>query len=276
MLSREIWLGDPTDFVQESFVGNFNGNDPGVDPVWDTTRGFFWPINQTNLGLVDPRLVYQDLGKLAQTPVFIRRLQLNLTGQATWRFELVDGVNIAVLKFGTTETSFYSEDVGTLTPGQKVRLLTTGGTSHVRMVVTLELATRRLLPSALVGTSTPPVPVPGSGSDDFVINVGRNGLATGVYLRTSDGVLTNISPVVLPFDATLIAMSASSASAQTWTAEVHLLNVLVTGATLGLVTASSAYRNDLSINLNAGDKIEVFCNGVGVDRPDVNLVFRRR
>jgi hypothetical protein len=75
---------------------------------------------------------------------------------------------------------------------------------------------------------------------------------------------------------TLIAISASGANAQTWTAEIHLLETLVPGATLNVVAATKAWRNDLSIDFNEGDGVEIYCNGAAIQKPNIHAIFRKR
>jgi len=107
-------------------------------------------------------------------------------------------------------------------------------------------------------------------------SAGRATLATGIYLRTNNNLPTNISPIILPFDATLIAVSASGAAAQTWAAEVHLLGSLIAGALVNVTAAQSAFTAALSIDFDAGDGVQLFCNGTSIDRPNIDAVFRRR
>jgi hypothetical protein len=105
---------------------------------------------------------------------------------------------------------------------------------------------------------------------------GRNQNATNIYLRHQQNIPMNISPAILPFDATLIAISASSQTAATWVAEVHEDGSLVTGAVLNISAADSGFRNDLAIDFSAGDKVQLFCSGSAVPGPHVEAVFRRR
>jgi hypothetical protein len=119
----------------------------------------------------------------------------------------------------------------------------------------------------------------GPGVDDryFSLGASRDRLVTtNIYLRTHDNIPTNVSPIILPFNSTLIAISASCSSASTWVAEVHLAGSLVTGAILNIAAAVKAYRNDLTIDFNAGDGVQIYCNGTGVPFPNVDLIFRRR
>lgn len=113
-------------------------------------------------------------------------------------------------------------------------------------------------------------------TDTLDVTAARNAVnTTNVYLRDSDGAPTNQAPYVLPYDATLIAMSSSTNGIETWTAEVHVNGVLVVGATLAS-TAVDNNRATYNINFNAGDKVMLYCNGTNIDRPRINAIFRRR
>lgn len=105
---------------------------------------------------------------------------------------------------------------------------------------------------------------------------GRSANATNIYLRDADGVPSNLSPYILPFDAYLIGISASTDGAETWTAEVHKELSLISGATLDITAADSGQRSDLEISLNAGDEINLYCNGTAINRPTVTVFFKKR
>lgn len=111
--------------------------------------------------------------------------------------------------------------------------------------------------------------------DTFSTNASRTLLTSNIYLWR-DAVPTNLTPLILPFNATLYAISASGAQAQTWQAQVHAALALVPGAVLNIVAATSAFDNALSIDFNQGDRISVFLSGTLIDRPNVDLFFRRR
>lgn len=100
--------------------------------------------------------------------------------------------------------------------------------------------------------------------------------ATNIYLRGPDGVATNIAPFVLPWDATLVAMTASARDSNTWTAEVRVGGTLVTGASLSIVASTTATNSTLNVDFSAGDGVQTYLNGSGIRQPRVNLVFARR
>ena len=101
--------------------------------------------------------------------------------------------------------------------------------------------------------------------------------ASNIYFDGPGGVAMNTSGFVLPWDTTLLAISAATNAAETWTAEVHKNGAgLVSGATLSLAAVASGYRNDLSIDFNAGDEVQLYVNGSSVGRPSMVAIFKRR
>ena len=106
---------------------------------------------------------------------------------------------------------------------------------------------------------------------------GRNANnASNIYLRSFDRVATSATPLIIPFDSTLIGMTASTTSAETWSAQVHIANSLVVGAALAVTAATSAVDMTLNIDFSAGDEIQIFASGTGLSRPHVNLYFAKR
>lgn len=112
-------------------------------------------------------------------------------------------------------------------------------------------------------------------TDVYCIGGARdNTKASNIYLRTYDNATTLTSPFVVPFDSTLIAMSASSETAATWTAEVRVGQVLVPGASL-LVTATDTAYAAKNVAFVAGTRVQLFCNGSNIPYPRINLFFLR-
>jgi len=115
------------------------------------------------------------------------------------------------------------------------------------------------------------------GVDSLIFSAGRNSFSvTNLYLSDGNGIPTNTTPYIVPWDCTLHAIGAACNSATLWQAEIHLNGVLIPGATLVIPTAVSAYRNDLDLNLSAGDAISIYCRGSGVRYPRVVSTWRRR
>jgi len=103
----------------------------------------------------------------------------------------------------------------------------------------------------------------------------RNNVAN-IYLYGPDSTPTNIAPFILPWDATLIAITASGRDADTWIAEVRVNETLVTGASLSIAASTTAVDATMNVDFNAGDGVQTFLSGTGVRQPRVNLVFAKR
>jgi len=114
-------------------VHTFTGNSPGTAPdgaVSTSSARIQWN-NVSGGGLID----LADLGN--EGPMRVVRVVLFMAGQATWSLNLLDGTNSLVLASGTTQTSYTAEALAYLIGGQKLQLVTTGGTTAVKMVVTV-------------------------------------------------------------------------------------------------------------------------------------------
>ena len=112
--------------------------------------------------------------------------------------------------------------------------------------------------------------------DSYVLVSARNAITTDVYLRGTNGVPTNLSGFVLPFDSTIIGIGVETNGSFTWTAEVYSNGGAVPIAQLAVAAASKAYTSALSVNVNAGDSLSVYCSGTNIDRPSVTVFLRRR
>ena len=114
-------------------------------------------------------------------------------------------------------------------------------------------------------------------SAGFSVGAARDfATVTNTYLRLEDGLPTNVTPITLPYDCTLIALTATTQSTETWTAEVHSALTLIPGALLSVVAASSGFTNTLSIDFTAGDQIQLFANGTDLSSPRMFATFIRR
>lgn len=133
--SPKISIYHPTDFVM-SATTNFNGAVPDGDISIDSTTGRISWAAGTNQGLVDP-LLFGHNGH-----VRVVKLQLWMAGQATWTVTAEDPINATtyssgLLVSGTTETYAEKEFLTILSPGQRIKVVTTGGATSVRMLMTL-------------------------------------------------------------------------------------------------------------------------------------------
>lgn len=120
----------------------------------------------------------------------------------------------------------------------------------------------------------------------FCFTVGRdNNNVTNSWLRQPDGLPMNMSPWVVPFDATITAISAATNSAETWDAEIYRNAVVRTGGTpsdasklteLVIAAADSGQVAGLSVDVDAGDELGVFLRGSMIGRPNVTVFMVRR
>ena len=100
-----------------------------------------------------------------------------------------------------------------------------------------------------------------------------NNIVTNTFLRIGGNSFSNNSPVVTPYDITLIGMSLSTNAAETWIGSIWVNGA--TGATLSVTAADSAYASNYSLGITAGSKISFYCAGSTVDRPNLTGWFRR-
>ena len=116
----------------------------------------------------------------------------------------------------------------------------------------------------------------GPQTDVYTLSAGRNNPnVTNSYLN-SDETPTNITPMVLSTNATLVAMSIASNGPENWTAQVRVGNVLVPGASLASGGLAKAYSSAYSIDFSAGDGVQLYCSGTTINRPRAILWFKRR
>ena len=90
-----------------------------------------------------------------------------------------------------------------------------------------------------------------------------------------DGVLTNITPFIVPYGCELTKITASTLGNETWEAHVYQNGVSV--ASLSITGASSGVSGDLSILFNAGDEIRLRQeNGTGaINNPRIQAFFKQ-
>jgi len=100
---------------------------------------------------------------------------------------------------------------------------------------------------------------------------------TNVYLRGEGDAPSNLNGFVLPWNATLIAISMSSnTNDKTWSAQVRRNGDPTPQDFLTSINKYSKYNDLKNIDFNAGDRIEIFCSGQDIQYPKVSLFFRRR
>jgi len=109
-------------------------------------------------------------------------------------------------------------------------------------------------------------------------NAGRNSNnVTTQFLRGEADTPWNLNGFVLPWNATLISMTMSeNVNNQTWTAEVRKNGIATVIDSLTITNQYSNFDNLKNTDFNAGDRIQIYCNGYFVKYPYVTLFFRRR
>lgn len=96
------------------------------------------------------------------------------------------------------------------------------------------------------------------------------------FMRCSSEFTSNQSSARLMHNMTLIGISAQTNGAETWTARVRKNGSVTNLASLVLTAVDGDSDDTLNIDFNVDDKIEVFIDGSGVDRPLVRLEFAQR
>lgn len=114
----------------------------------------------------------------------------------------------------------------------------------------------------------------GSEASRVTYQGARNRNVSNTYLM-SHGVFTNVVPIVTAEALTLIGISASTRVNETWTAEIHNNGVLIPGATLSLAGVDENTRLDLSIAVAAGANLSFYVNGIGINRPRIQAIFKK-
>jgi len=116
-----------------------------------------------------------------------------------------------------------------------------------------------------------------TGASDMMIGGGRAGsTVSNVYLRGPGNVPMNLAGYVVPFDAKIVGISAACRNAQTWTMEVRKNNNVAVIASITLTAVERDYDNTLDINIDAGDELQFYCNGLNINAPSGSVILRRR
>jgi len=103
--------------------------------------------------------------------------------------------------------------------------------------------------------------------DRKMVWAGRNANATNLYLRTVDSVATSVSGYRALRSGTITGLVAQTGSNSTWTLEIRKNGVTTPIASLSITTASGAQDATINVDFNAGDELEIFCNGSAVPTP---------
>jgi len=123
------------------------------------------------------------------------------------------------------------------------------------------------------GKATPPT---GRLDDIVAFCMGRNsGTVTDVYLQGAGGVPANLSGFVVPLDAQIIGMSAACETNASWVAEVRRNGTATVLASLTFSSSRKEYEVfSAPVDIDAGDELQVYCNGTGVPYPYVTVFLK--
>lgn len=108
---------------------------------------------------------------------------------------------------------------------------------------------------------------------------GRNSaVTTNIYLRVNQNIPSNLAGFTVPFDATIIAISANrNGTGNAWTGEVRVNPSTSAIASISLLgSESSKVDNTLSVDVDEGDILSVFMSGTSINRPKVDVFLIRR
>ena len=100
------------------------------------------------------------------------------------------------------------------------------------------------------------------------------GGVTNVYLRSGDGLPYNTTPMIMPFDGTIKHISMSTSANSTWIAEVRDNGTAITGATISNKTTGT--YSSFNVNVNAGARLQLYCNGSSVANPRILVTIVKR
>lgn len=96
------------------------------------------------------------------------------------------------------------------------------------------------------------------------------------YLRFGGAFTSNQSSGRLERNMTLVGIAVQTNGTETWTARVRKNGNLTNLASLAVTAADGSQETTTNVDFNAGDKIEVYCDGSGINRPVVRLIFAPR
>ena len=79
---------------------------------------------------------------------------------------------------------------------------------------------------------------------------------------------TNISPLVIPGDARIAALSAANLGNETWEGQVRVNGAETPAVTIDIINTDTAFTS-VSYDLNAGDTLSTYCSGSSISRPQL-------
>ena len=137
----------------------------------------------------------------------------------------------------------------------------------------------------LDGTLAPLLPAINRIDDlPFTVQLSRDKRrATNIWMD-NQGVGSNQSPILIPFNAEIVAISATCPDNETFDLEIYRNTDVRDGGTpalpnaLSVISFSSSNSESLitAVALVAGDEIGVYCRGTSVRRPTITIYINRR
>lgn len=99
---------------------------------------------------------------------------------------------------------------------------------------------------------------------------------TDQYMSAFDGVRTNLTGWRVPDDATIVGVAMQTDGASTWTVELRRNDTAAVIASKAILASNGTHDMTLDVDVNAGDFLQFYCNGTGVDRPMARFWYRFR
>ena len=113
-------------------------------------------------------------------------------------------------------------------------------------------------------------------TDKMIISGGRkSNSVNSQYLRREDNTPYNLSPFIMPFDATITTITVATRFNSNWTAQVHSGGTPIPGAELIISASNSGIIENLNIPVTKNQPIELYAVCSGISHPSINIVFQR-
>jgi hypothetical protein len=113
-------------------------------------------------------------------------------------------------------------------------------------------------------------------TDKMIISGGRkSNSVNSQYLRREDSTPYNLSPFIMPYDATITTITVATRYNASWTAQIHSGGVPIPGAELIVNSTKSEIIENLNIPVTKNQPIELYAVCSGISHPSINIVFQR-
>ena len=106
--------------------------------------------------------------------------------------------------------------------------------------------------------------------DRTMVGWGRNSNnTTNEYLRQFNGALSSDNGWRMIRNGTITAVSAQSNINQNWTLEIRKNDATAVITSITMTGVQGNHNNTINVDINEGDFIQAYCNGVSIDYPEV-------